>query len=194
MNLKELWNKQNIVTPDETEIFNKARIFRRRNLLKIIRTNIIVAITSSFVIFIWYYFKPVFISTKIGIILVVLAMIMYLAIYNRIFPLLIKARIDSDSKHFLSQLLEVKRKLNFLDTTILTLYFIILSTGILLYMYEYASRMTTRWEILTYLVVVIFIGINWFYFRPRTIKKQQLKMTSLIEKLQNMISDLSEQE
>jgi hypothetical protein len=61
-------------------------------------------------------------------------------------------------------------------------------------MYEYTSRMTTLGSILSYSVTLIWIGLNWFYFRPKTIKKQHIKLDELIGEFENMEKQLDSKE
>jgi hypothetical protein len=68
----------------------------------------------------------------------------------------------------------------------LNLYFVILSAGICLYMYEYTARMTTAWAILAYTITSAWIIFNWLYTKPKTIKKQQSKLNDLITKFENI--------
>ncbi|MNR40078.1 hypothetical protein D3C85_1583390 [compost metagenome] len=53
-------------------------------------------------------------------------------------------------------------------------------------MYEYASRMTVFYALITYGVTLLWIGFNWFYLRPKQIKKQQEKINQLIGKFEEV--------
>ncbi|MGK0426400.1 MAG: putative membrane protein YczE [Ulvibacter sp.] len=88
-----------------------------------------------------------------------------------------------DAKTQLQQLLTLKEKQRFQQTTLLNSYFIILSLGIGLYMYEYAARMTLPWAIVSYGIVLFWIGLNAFYFRPKIVEKQQTQLNRLITQL-----------
>ena len=73
----------------------------------------------------------------------------------------------------------------------LSIYFIILSLGIGLYLFEYVSRMTITWGIITYAITILWFTINWFYLRPKTITKQNAKLNKLLvefEKLNNQMN------
>ncbi|MCB0728461.1 MAG: hypothetical protein KDD00_13430 [Ignavibacteriae bacterium] len=190
INLKELWNEQSTVIPDHKEILKKADKFRKKGLRKLILTNILLIITSAFIGFIWYYYQPEMITTKIGIVLVILAMIIFLIYYNLMIPELKKSDYSLSSTEYLQKILKLKEKQKFLQTTMLNIYFIMLSTGIALYMYEYASRMKLFWTIFTYFLTFLWIAINWFYFRPKSIKKQDKAINELIEKFGNLSSQL----
>jgi amino acid permease len=79
-----------------------------------------------------------------------------------------------------------------MQTTMLNLYFILLFAGICLYMYEYTSRMKFIYAVTAYVVTLAWIAINWFYLRPKTIKKQQAKINGLIDKFEEINNQLKD--
>ncbi len=186
IDFKKLWNKQETEIPEIAALFKKANQLKRNNLYKLIASNIILALTSIFIGFIWYYYQPELLTTKIGIVLVITAMILFLAVYNKIIPLLLKSNVDINNKQYLQQLLKLKEKQLFLQTTMLNIYFVLLSLGIGLYLFEYASRMTLTWAVFSYGIIFLWIAGNWLYIRPKAIKKQQAKMNKLICKFKDL--------
>jgi hypothetical protein len=194
INLKELWKHQEMKTPDTKQLFEKADGFKKRNLKTIVFVNIQLVLVSSFIVFIWYYYQPEMISTKIGIVLTILSMLLYLMVYNQFIPLLLKIEHDLTSSEYLQQLLKFKEKQRFLQSTMLNIYFILLSTGIGLYMFEYTHRMKLIWAAVAYGITFLWVVINWFYFRPRAIKKQRAKVDELIKKFEELDKQLSANE
>ncbi|MFT6199875.1 MAG: putative signal transduction protein with EAL and GGDEF domain [Vicingaceae bacterium] len=192
IDLKKIWNKQNIETPKVEILYAKANKLKIRSFLKLIVVNITLLLTITFIGFIWYYYQPELVTTKIGIILTILAMIIFLLPYNKQFSLLSKTKTEPNSKEYLQQLIKLKEKQTFQQTTMLSVYFIILSLGIGLYLFEYASRMTITWGIITYAITILWFAINWFYLRPKTITKQNAKLNKLLvefEKLNKQMND-----
>jgi hypothetical protein len=59
-------------------------------------------------------------------------------------------------------------------------------------MYEYEQLMSLFWGIFAYLVTSIWVLFNWFYLRPKQIKKQQSKVDEIISKLEMLIEQLDE--
>lgn len=96
-NLKELWLKQTTEPPQMEDIFVKLTKMKRKKITVLIAVNILMAITIGVIIFIWLYFDPKFITTKIGIIITVLGIILYLFAYNQILPNLMKIRDDKNT-------------------------------------------------------------------------------------------------
>lgn len=192
INFSKMWNEQNIAQADVQNIFNRIKKYRQKNLSQIIFANGISILTTVFIIVIWYFAKPQFISTKIGIVITILAMIIFLFAYNKQFPLLKKLNETNSNKSYLENLLMLQEKQKKLHSKMVSLYFIMLSLGIGLYMIEYAARMPLLLAIACYATVAIWFLFNWFYLRPKTIAKQQNKLNTLIEHLNNIQNQIEE--
>ncbi|AEV97686.1 hypothetical protein A4D02_16410 [Niastella koreensis] len=186
IDFKALWQQQPVSQPDMKDLMNRLYQFKQSNIRRLIKTNILLVATSLFIGFVWYYYQPQFISTKIGIVITILAMVIYLFVYNKMFALFNKIDNASDNAHYLQNLIVIKGKQRFLQHTMMNIYFIMLMAGICLYMYEYTSRMTISAGIITYAITLIWIAFNWFYLRPKTIKKQQAKLDDLIAKFEGI--------
>ena len=134
------------------------------------------------------------ISTKLGIVMIILAMALFVFVSNQTIPLLSKVDFDLDIRESIKQLFKYREKQIFLQTTMLNIYFIILSAGICLYMFEYASKMTFLLAAVSYFTTLLWIAFNWFYLRPKQIKKQRSKTEELISKLEKFNVQISENE
>jgi len=190
IDFKDLWKKQTISQPNIEDLMARLKQFKKAALRSLWVANFLLAITSVFIIFIWYYFQPQFISTKIGIVLAILSMAFYLTFYNRLMNNYKNIDANQTNHEYLQKLIEIKKKQQFMQSTVLSWYFVVLLTGICLYMYEYASRMTVFYALLTYGVTLLWIGFNWFYLRPKQIKKQQEKINQLIGKFEEVNAQL----
>ena len=186
IDLKKIWNKQKIATPKVEILYKKANKLKRSSFLKLIVVNIAILLIITFIGFIWYYYQPELITTKIGITITILAMIIYILPLNKQFSTLTKSKTEPNSKEYLQQLLKLKEIQVFQQTTMLSVYFIMLSLGIGLYLFEYVSRMTITWGIVTYAVTIFWFAINWFYLRPITIKKQHAKLNKLLAEFEKL--------
>lgn len=190
IDFKDLWKKQTVSQPNIEDLMARLKQFKKAAVRGLWVANFLLAITSVFIIFIWYYFQPQFISTKIGIVLAILSMAFYLTFYNRLMNNYKNIDANQTNHEYLQKLIEIKKKQQFMQSTVLNWYFIVLLAGICLYMYEYASRMTVFYALITYGVTLLWIGFNWFYLRPKQIKKQQDKINSLIEKFEEVNNQL----
>jgi len=192
INFKDLWAKQTSVVPNTENLIAEIKKIKQYNLRKLILTNILLIATSIFIIFIWMHYQPQLLTTKIGIILIILAIAVFLFAFNNSYSLFKSDKNSQSNSDYLKDLIAIKAKQKFMETTMLNLYFILLSIGIGLYMYEYTSRMKPIWEIVTYGITFIWILFNWFYLRPKQVKKQRAKLDAIISKFEMVNNQLDE--
>jgi Flp pilus assembly protein TadB len=185
-----IWKQQKVSQPNIEELLHKLKQFKKSSIQKLIISNIILVATSGLVIFIWHYYKPQFITTKIGIVLTIVAMVIFVFSNNKLFSVFNKIDNTKNNNEYLQCLTALETKQKYMQTKMLGFYFITLGLGICLYMYEYTLRMTTVWAIFVYLITLLWISFNWFYIRPKTIKKQQTKLDELIRKFESINKQL----
>ncbi|WP_125717814.1 hypothetical protein [Flavobacterium ustbae] len=186
IDFKDLWKKQTVSQPDMKDLLARLSKFKKTALRCLWFTNITLLATSAFIAFIWIYYQPQFISTKIGIVLTIFAMVVYMFVYNKLLNDYRNIDSTQTNQEYIQKLILIKKKQQFLQTKMMTFYFLFLTIGICLYMYEYASRMSVLAASLTYGITLFWMLFNWFYLRPRQIKKQQDKINSLIEKFEEV--------
>ncbi len=192
IDFNDLWKKQTVSQPNIEDLMARLKQFKKAGLRSLWKTNILLFGTAAFILFIWYYYQPEFVSTKIGIVLVIVAMGMYVAVYNRLFSVYKDIDTTQTNQEYLEKLIFIKRKQQYMQSTILSWYFVLLLVGICLYMYEYASRMSVFYALITYGVTLLWIAFNWFYMRPKQIKKEQSKINDLIVKFEKMNNQLED--
>ena len=190
IDFKDLWKKQSVGQPNIEEVLARLKQFKKGALRTLWITNILLFATCAFILFVWYYYQPEFISTKIGIVLTILAMVIYLVVYNRLLGTYKNIDATQTNQQYLQKLILIKRKQQFLQSKILSLYFVLLGVGISLYMYEYTSRMTLLFGVLTYVLLFVWIAIAWFFLRPKEIKKHETKLNSLIARFEDINNQL----
>ncbi|MFL9481956.1 hypothetical protein ACI6Q2_04205 [Chitinophagaceae bacterium LWZ2-11] len=194
IDFKALWQKQPMLPTPDMEVFIKqAGKFKIKTRNKFLFSGILLLATIFALIAIACYYKPKMITTKVGIILAILAIVMYIISLGKILQILFKANIEESSKAYLEQMIAVRKEQTHLQTTILGAYFILLSTGVLLYIYEYVLLMSTTGKILAYGLTLAWFAFNWFYVRPKTIQKQQAKTNELISNLEKAYEGLKEE-
>jgi len=192
IDFKDLWKQQSVNQPDMNALLSKVRHFKKLSLRKLILTNVLLIVTAVFISFVWYRYQPEFISTKIGIVLMIAAMAFYLLVYNKLFGAYKEIDSTKSNAEYLQKLIEIKTRQKFLQSTVQSLYFLVLGAGLGLYMYEYTSQMTLFWGVFSYGVVLFWFGLSWFYFRPKQIKKENEKINSLIVKFEEFNKQLEE--
>jgi hypothetical protein len=190
--IKDLWAKQTISPQMTAEMLSSFKTLQQKHWRRLILTNVLLIGTTLFIAFIWYYYQPQFLTTKIGIILAILAMVVYLYIYNQLIPSLKQMNFAQTNSAYLQQLKTLKAKQFFLQGQAMAAYFLLLGAGLCLYMYEYTSRMTLFSGILAYTLTLGWIAFNWFHLLPKAAKKQQAELDTLIQNLENISQQLTE--
>ena len=190
IDFKDLWKKQSVSQPDMKDLLSRVSRFKKAGLRSLWMVNILLFLTTVFIVFTWIYYQPEFLSTKIGIVLTILAMVIYVIAFNKLFAPYRNIDATQTNQEYLQNLIVIKKKQQFMQTIMMSLYFLLLTTGICLYMYEYASRMSALGVSLCYGITLLWMAFNWFYIRPKQIKKQQSKVNALIEKFEEMNNQL----
>ena len=193
IDFKDLWKKQSISQPDINEIMDKLKLFKKTSLRRLILTNVMLIATCVLILLIWFYYQPQWVSTKIGIVLNVAIMAIYLVVYNKLFDSYKEMDKTYSNAEYLQKLIVIKTKQKFLQSKMLSIYFLVLGLGLSLYMYEYTAMMTLFWGIFAYAVTFFWMGFVWFYLRPRQIVKENLKIDTLIDKFQRINNQLEEE-
>jgi len=191
INFNDLWSKQTAVPPKESDILKKAAKLKRQNTAHLVFITGLFFLTSLLIIWIWLSEKPQMLSTRLGIVLCLLAMAVYGLIYNQQYAILKKLNVDDSNQVYLQNLYQLKKHQKFMHGIMLNVYFILLPAGVLLYMIEPVQRMEPRYAILSYLLAVGWILFAWFYLRPKQIKKQQNRLNEIIDKMQSFSNQLS---
>lgn len=192
IDFKNLWKQQDVEQPNMDDLLLKLKKFNNTGIMRIVAANALMITVSAGIILIWYYFQPKLISTKIGIVMVILAMLIFLLAYNKLYQFYKNTSDSKSNSDYLNDLIAIKRKQKFLQTTMMQLYFILLSIGLCLYLYEYTSFMTPFWTVMAYGITLAWILFNWIYIRPKTIKNQQVQIDTLIERFELINAQLNE--
>lgn len=178
-----LWKKQEVPPADREQLLKGIRKLRRASLNKTLFLNISLSATAVAIVLIVAYFKPQLGLTKAGIVLILGSFSLPLTAANRIAPLYRSLKDTVSNTDYLNTLRRIKQREQLLQTRTMLWYFILLSSGIFLYMYEYARRMEPLWAFTAYGSVVLWIALNWWVMRPRTIKKNNRRLDALLKQL-----------
>jgi hypothetical protein len=194
IDFKSLWNKQPATDmPDTKEIFAKAERLKRKTRCTLIFLNLGLIATSIIVIYVGLNVDHVMLTTKIGMALMVIGMISYLVAYNQFIPLVFNTEVESNSHDYLNKLIRIKRKEDFLNKVMINIYFILLSTGLFLYMIQFAAKMSTTWAVYYYILTFGWMAFACFYLRPCGIKKKQKRLNDIIARLESINGQLETQ-
>ncbi|MFM9838064.1 MAG: hypothetical protein ACKVOQ_07350 [Cyclobacteriaceae bacterium] len=190
--LKEIWQQKSSKQPlDLNQTIKLADAYRKKQVMKTVSAFIMLLTTFGIILYVAIDYPSQLIITKIGFACVLLAIAGSLFfITDMVSVLFKKENTVSDNKTYLNRLMEFQRKQSFIHAKGISIYFILLSGGLALLMYE-ITRRNVSFAIGAYLVTSAWIALNWFYFRPKTIKKQKQKVKEVIDRLKEMEKQLS---
>jgi hypothetical protein len=191
IDLKKIYAGANLPPLDMNALIRKANRAKNKKLLAVSLTNLLLVSTGTYITLICMKDKSQFITTNIGIALIVSALLIYVIVSNQSLPILFKINKGQDNTKYMKDLLTLKNKQRFLHSTIINLSFVLLTTGICLSMIESTYTMTLFWAVFAYVVTLAWIAFNWFYIRPKTIKKQLGDLDELIGNIERVNQQLN---
>lgn len=190
--LKNLWQQlptQSLASAREMN--QKASHYQRTMKRKYIFSIACLAATLIFIGIIGYLIEPQYVTTRIGVVVIIVAIVISIIAQGQLIQLLSPAGSpELDSRQYLQQMIAYRQKLKRVQTTGMSLYFLLLSLGLGLYMTEYVLRMDLWMRAVTVSLTAGWIGFAWFYLRPRQIKKQTAKTDEMIDQLENVSRQL----
>jgi heme exporter protein D len=192
MNLDQLWQNTNEKAPD-WQAFTKqmaALEIKKRNEKN--KLNFMLLATMAFVGFIAFAYWPLAWTTLMGIVLTELSMLLYLWQYNRHTTVRNITTETSNARAYLEWLYEDRKRQRYLGRQLMSAYFLLLSTGVLVYMWEFVQRMPGFYGWLAYGITLGWFALNWFIFRPRIIQKREAALNDLIQQLERLQQQLAD--
>ena len=186
--IKNLWQKtgENDL-PDAAEILLQVQKARKKILLKTIVGGLILCFTFIFIALLGIHYQFQQWTTQTGIILTLAAIVMGIIFNSKLVQLLLKqSDLTLSNSDYLQQLIRFRSTQRTIQTKGITAYFILLTMGIILYMFEFAQRNLT-FGICAYAITLAWIVFNWFYTRKRTIAKQQKEINGQIAKIERIL-------
>ncbi|MCU0354960.1 MAG: hypothetical protein MUD08_14670 [Cytophagales bacterium] len=190
--LKNLW-QQMPVQPllSAAEMNKKAADYQNSMRRKSVFAIGCLLTTLVFIILVGFWIEPQYVTTRIGIVITIGAIVMAVVAQSRLIKTLLPQQsVELDSRHYLEQMVAYQKSMRNVQTKILSLYFVLLSLGIGLYMFEYVMKMPVTGRFLAVSLTAAWIAFNWFYIRPKQIAKQQSKANQIIEQLENVCRQL----
>jgi hypothetical protein len=190
--IKDLWHNTapQKDLPALSEIISKIESTRKKIMRKNLISTIILCLTFIFIVWIGFKYDFEFITTKIGLMLVLISIAFGIfcnfKLINRLSG---KIDITSDTKSYLQQMLTFRNKQRVIQTKGMMIYFIILTSGLILYEIEFAVRDLT-FGIVYYACTLGWMAFVWFYLRKKTIAKQDKQINEQITMIENLSADL----
>jgi len=193
INFQDIWNKKNTEIPNIREIQSTADQYKRRQLRSTVWQLFSLGVSRMIIVYIWTSIDFKMISTTLGIVLILLALALYIYLYSQNINVIRKINPSISNQEYLTALKKLQQQRLYMHTKGISLYYILLSAGFALYFYEFALMMSTLGGILAYGLTFFWLSIVWFFIRPRQVKKQNAKISKVIDSLELIERELNEQ-
>lgn len=194
LNFNELWKDKQAAMPAHQEIFAKADKLKKNIRNKSLLMILALLATAVFIFIVWFNVDLEMATSRIGVTLIIIALAFGIVNSMKSAWQSNQGDMTADADKYLKHLLDTKRLQEISQTKVLSTYFVLLTAGLGLYMYEPASHMKMWGQVITWTVTMGWLAFNWFYLRPRAIKKQNAKLNAIIERLQSISSSLAKAE
>lgn len=181
--IQSLWQQSPVAMPDIQQAI--AGIRKRRRLMQWKSTGLILLLIATILFLLWitYHYEFRFLSTKIGVGLALLAIGAATVVNSNMLGLLMKHNgADTSNHQYLQSLKKFRQRMKFMHSYGISVYFLLIGSGVLLYIYEFVFHNWLR-MIVAYALTAGWFLFVWFVLRPKAIKKQTAELDGMIGKL-----------
>lgn len=189
INFQDIWNKKSAEIPNIQEIKSAADQYKKKQLRFTIWHIFSLSVTAAMIILIWNVIDFKMFTTSLGIVLILVALALYIYLFSQNINVIRKINPSITNQEYLASLKKLQKQQLYMQSKGISIYYILLTTGFAFYFYEFALRMSTLGGILAYGLTFVWLAIAWFFLRPRQIKKQNAKISKVIDSLETIEKD-----
>ncbi|KFC23689.1 hypothetical protein [Epilithonimonas lactis] len=192
INFQDIWNKKSAEIPNIQEIKSTADKYKKKQLQSTMWHIFSLSITAVMIIFIWYVIDFKMFTTTLGIVLILVALALYIYLFSQNVNVIRTINPSISNQEYLASLKKLQKQQLYMQSKGISIYYVLLTAGFAFYFYEFALRMSTFGATLAYGLTFLWLAIAWFFLRPRQIKKQNEKISKVIDSLELIEKDLDE--
>lgn len=185
-NFQDIWKQKETSAPDSQSIIKKANSYKRKQLLIDIRMLACMILTAIGIIVIWNLIDFQLFTTRLGIILILIALGMYAYLFSQNISVIRKINPSTSNQKYLSAIKKLENQQSYMQTRGISIYYILLGLGFAFYFYEFALRMSSLGVVLSYGLTFLWMAITWFFIRPKQVRKQREKISAVINSLESL--------
>jgi hypothetical protein len=190
-NFQDIWNNKKTEVPNLQEIKSKADKYKKKQMLSTIWQLLGLAATAMMIIVIWTTIDFKMWTTSFGIVLILVALALYIYLYSKNINVIRSINPSISNQEYLASLKKLQQQQLYMQTKGISIYYILLSAGFAFYFYEFALMMSTLGGILAYGLTFFWLAIVWFFIRPKQVRKQNEKISTVIDSLEMIEKDFN---
>lgn len=192
-NIKNIWQHQGAESdiPDASLIIQKTEKMRRKLIVKHTVGIVVLLLTFIYISTFLFAYDFALPTTYVGIMVVLVSIVLGVIFQSQLIGIMLpKSDLTADAQGHLQQTLIYKSRLKYFQKKGISIYYILLSIGFGLYIYEFAYRDMT-FGIIAFLITMSWVLFSWFYLRKRSIKRISGKIDEQIQSLKNVLSRMT---
>lgn len=186
LDLSRIWKKQPTRSSDYDDLINRIHSYKKASNKKKVISNISLTLTALVIISIWVLYKADTVFPKIGMSLIIAAISISLFKFNQFYKSFNELDKSIDSKGYLDALIAIQKRQKDIQGNFINIYFILLSLGLLFYMYEFSLKMDTKTAVVAYVLTFGWVAFVWLYLKPKVAKKQNEKLEKFIDSIEKI--------
>jgi hypothetical protein len=187
--LKAIWlTAKTESLPGSAEMEQIVKKFRNKKLRKITFMVFAALITVVMLILTMFIYRSTMVTTRIGEGMMIFGAAILVATNINSLHRFYNLKVCSN-KEFIRFLEQTRRRQLFYYTKTQVVTMILFSAGLLLYIYE-MLRGNVLLLIIMYSLSVIYFSVIWFIVRPKTFKREALKLNATMARLHSIAEQL----
>ncbi|HWZ04006.1 MAG TPA: hypothetical protein VNX40_10395 [Mucilaginibacter sp.] len=141
----------------------------------------VTLVVCAFIITFFFAFRSP--ATTTGILIILVAMLMYLSLIVRHYHILNKHDLTQNPTEYLNTLKEYQKNRSKVIGWFYYVFMLLISTGLALYFIEILENAPLYFKLITYGSTIIWFLFITFYLKPRMFKNEEEKLNLMIDRL-----------
>src|ERR1700761_1213376 len=142
-------------------------------------TSMIVSLVGLFLVMLFFVFTSW--VTYLGLFIILVTLLLYVMMMVRDYRIISKRDATVNPIDYLQDLKEYQKNRAGIYGWLYYIYVVLMSTGLLLYLFEVLQNTSTAFKITAYSVYTGLILFSTFYLRGRFVKNEQEKLSLMID-------------
>ncbi|HTH82318.1 MAG TPA: hypothetical protein VL490_05265 [Mucilaginibacter sp.] len=147
-------------------------------------TSMIVSLVGLFLVMLFFVFTSW--VTYLGLFIILVTLLLYVMMMVRDYRIISKRDATVNPIDYLQDLKEYQKNRAGIYGWLYYIYVVLMSTGLLLYLFEVLQNTSTAFKITAYSVYTGLILFSTFYLRGRFVKNEQEKLSLMIDRLMRL--------
>jgi uncharacterized membrane protein len=147
-------------------------------------TGMMFSLTGIFIVMLFFVFRSL--TTYLGICIMLVTMIVYVAMMIRDYRLIHKRDTTINPSEYLQGLKEYQRNRATIYGWMYYLYVLLISVGLALYFFEVLRNTSVQFKVIAYGLTAAWLLFCTFYLKNRIFKNEEDKLNLVIERLERL--------